>query len=257
MLLLYCHYPSISVLPVPPSSYTCSFSTSVTLNKLVCFLCSPTRAPAFAYSIKICWGFDSIASCQLPVATGPVVEITIAPQHDCQPLMMKRQGGNKSSPQSCRCWCWELFVVWRCLWGRGGMFLCEYECVWVCEHVLAKLYVCVLYICLWACVLALWPSGYEEPSWEEEWVHSSWLSGAGGHTGTQRGDERPLCRCHPLGFSGLASKCHVWQLARCCSPTSCWQKRLLKDARVGCKHREHPNGSNIKESCWLLSVIEH
>lgn len=147
----------------------------------------------------------------------------------------------------------------------GGVCEVEVECFCVSMNVCVGVWtrackvvcVCVLYICLWACVLALWPSGYEEPSWEEEWVHSSWLSGAGGHTGTQRGDERPLCRCHPLGFSGLASKCHVWQLARCCSPTSCWQKRLLKDARVGCKHREHPNGSNIKESCWLLSVIEH
>lgn len=168
-------------------------------------------------------------------------------------------GENKSSPQSCRCWRWKLFVVWRCLCGRGVVPLCKYISVCGCMNTCTCTFLCVrlLYICLCACVWVLWPCGYEEPSWEEEWVYSSWLSGAGGHTGTQRGDERLLCRCHPLGFSGLASKCHVWQLARCCSPTSCWQRRLLKDARVGCKHRERPNGSNIKESCWLLSVIEH
>lgn len=177
---------------------------------------------------------------------------------------MKQQGETKAAPRAadvdagscllcggvCEVERWCAFV-WVWVW----------LCVGVWTHVLARLCVCVcfctLYNCLCACASVLWPCGYEEPSWEEEWVHSSWLSGAGGHTGTQRGDERLLCRCHPLGFSGLASKCHVWQLARCCSPTSCWQRRLLKDARVGCKHRERPNGSNIKESCWLLSVIEH
>lgn len=185
----YCHYPSISLLPVPPSSYTCSFSTSLTLNKLVCFLCSPTPAPAFVYSIKICWGFDSIASCQLPVAAGPVVEITIAPQHDCQPLMMKRQGGNKSSPQSCRCWCWELFVVWRCLWGRGGMFLCEYDCVWVCEHVLAKLCVCVctvnLSVSLCVSAVALWLWGTQLGGRVSAFILALW--GRGPHRYPTRG----------------------------------------------------------------------
>ena len=161
---------------------------------------------------------------------------------------MKRQEGKQKQPSELQmltlgavC-CVEVFVK-----KRWCAFVWMWSCAGVWKHVQ----------CLCVCVSALWPCGYEEPSWEEEWVHSSRLSGAGGHTGTQRGDERLLCRCHPLGFSGLASKCHVWQLARCCSPTSCWQKRLLKDARVGCKHRERPNGSNIKESCWLLSVIEH
>lgn len=177
---------------------------------------------------------------------------------------MKRHGETKATPRaadvdagSCllcggvcevevACFCVSL---WVCVWLCVGVWTCTYTTVRVCAR--------ALYFCLCECVSKLWPCGYEEPSWEKEWAHSSWLSGAGGHTGTRCGDERLLCRCHPLGFSGLASKCHVWQLARCCSPTSCWQRRLLKDARVGCKHRERPNGSNIKESCWLLSVIEH
>lgn len=107
------------------------------------------------------------------------------------------------------------------------------------------------------CVGVCGPRGYNVSSWEEERAHSSRLSGAVGHTGTRRGDERLRCRCRPLGFSGPASKCHVWQLARRCSPTSGWQNLFLKDARVGCKHGEHPDGSNIKESGWLLSVREH
>ena len=195
---------------------------------------------------------------------------------------MKRQGETKAAPRAadvdagscllcggvcevevvCFCASMSLIVcvgVWTHVLARFCVCarVCVCVCVCVCSLVCMCAHASVLYICLCACVSVLWPCGYEVPSWEEEWVHSSWLSGAGGHTGTQRGDERLLCRCHPLGFSGLASKCHVWQLARCCSPTSCWQRRLLKDARVGCKHRERPNGSNIKESCWLLSVIEH
>lgn len=167
----------------------------------------------------------------------------MASQADCQPLMMKRRGETKAAPRAAD------VAAGSCLLCGGAVLI---SIVCGCSHTYSYPLMCVN-ICLHARV----SGGYEEPSWEEEWTHSSWLSGAGGHTGTQRGDERLLCRCHPLGFSGPASKCHVWQLARCCSPTSCWQGRLLKDARVGHEHRERSNGSNIKESCWLLSVIQH
>lgn len=155
----YCYYPSVSLLTVPPGLYTCSFSSSVTLNQLVCFLCSPTLAPAFAYLIEICWGFDSIASCQLPVAAGPVVEITIAPQLDCQPLMVKRQGETKAAPRaadvdagSCLLYgdvC-EVEVECFCV----SMIVCG--CVNTCACKVVR--VCTVYLSVSMCVstVALW-----------------------------------------------------------------------------------------------------
>lgn len=259
-MVRYCYYYYLCSICQFPKAHVPALSP--VLNQLVLCVCVCVfthSGPSMHLHTRSNSAENLIASL-VACCSGPVVEITtIAPQLDCQPLMMKQQGETKAAPRAAD------VDAGSCLLCGG---VCEEEVVRsgatmiVCGRVntcTCTVSVCVrvLYICLCACVSVLWPCGYEEPSWEEEWVHSSWLSGAGGHTGTQRGDERLLCRCHPLGFSGPASKCHVWQLARCCSPTSCWQKRLLKDARVGCKHREHPNGSNIKESCWLLSVIEH
>lgn len=64
--------------------------------------------------------------------------------------------GNKSNPQSCRCWCWKLFVVWRCLWGRGGALLCKFMsvCLIVCGCMNMYLHncACVRVRCISVCV---------------------------------------------------------------------------------------------------------
>lgn len=74
--------------------------------------------------------------------------------------------GNKSNPQSCRCWRWKLFVVWRCLWGRGGALLCKFMsvCLIVCGcmnmylHNCACVCACAVFLSVWMCVkaVALW-----------------------------------------------------------------------------------------------------
>lgn len=208
------------------------------------FLYVPSLRPqlAFAYLINLWWGLNSVPICQLQQG------LCLNSQQWHHNLTASpwwwNDGGKQKQPPELQMLMLEAVC---CVEG-----VCFFLIVCGCTHTYSYPLMCVN-ICLHARV----SGGYKEPSWEEEWAHSSWLSGAGGHTGTQRRDERLLCRCHPLGFSGPASKCHVWQLARCCSPTSCWQGRLLKDARVGREHRERPNGSNIKESCWLLSVIQH
>ena len=50
----------------------------------------------------------------------------------------------------------------------------------------------------------------------------------------RQGDERLLHRCHLLGFSGLASKCHVWQLVHCTHSHQLLAERFLKDAKDAC-----------------------